>query len=283
MKNKIYWFMWAPGLWKTVAMNIAEHPENLKNIKETLWLENDLTVGVVKKDTSRPNRWADDRLKRSGIPEEDFTNNKEKYVGEYILTNNGAKYAYHVDELNQEADILVAEPSIHHLSVMKAHLKDRLVVVLIAADTEYRKVRMNGRGTEEESQVNKRVIEGDVQLYIASKLSWDDGEMLSKMIDPKGYEIYEEIFTSASDDAEATKKMEEYFLWLVGEDKFAKEATEEYFKMIRNNTKKGENEKLFDHIIVRSLEKDELAGSNFLTEWDFRDNIVSVIKKHLSE
>jgi hypothetical protein len=70
---------------------------------------------------------------------------------------------------------------------------------------------------------------------------------------------------------------------LVGEDKFAKEATEEYFKMIRNNTKKGENEKLFDHIIVRSLEKDELAGSNFLTEGDFRDNIVSVIKKHLSE
>jgi hypothetical protein len=32
------------------------------------------------------------------------------------------------------------------------------------------------------------------------------------MIDPKGYEIYEEIFTSASDDAEAANKMEEYFL-----------------------------------------------------------------------
>ena len=105
------------------------------------------------------------------MPAEDFTENKDQYVGEYTLTNNNAKYAYPVNELNKEADILVAEPSIHHLSVMKAHLKDRLVVILIAADTEYRKVRMNGRGTEEESQVNKRVIEGDVQIYIASKLS----------------------------------------------------------------------------------------------------------------
>lgn len=152
-------------------MNIAEHPENLKHIKDTLGLEKDLEIGVVKKDTSRPNRGADDRLKRSGVPEEDFVKNKDKYVGEYTLTNNNAKYAYHTDELNQEADILVAEPSIHHLAVMKAHLKDRLVVILIAADTEYRKVRMNGRGTEEVSQVNKRVIEGDVQIYIASKLS----------------------------------------------------------------------------------------------------------------
>lgn len=230
-------------------------------------MENDLTIDVVRKATSRANRGADDRLKISGVPEEDFTDNQDQYVGEYILTNNGAKYAYPVDELNKEADILVAEPSIHHLSVMKAHLKDRLVVILIAADTEYRKVRMNGRGTEEESQVNKRVIEGDVQIYIASKLSGEDGEMLSKMIDPKGHEIYEEIYTTTEgNDEELTKKMEDYFLGLVGEEKFAKEATEEYFKMIRNNTKAGENEKLFDHIIVRSLEKDELAGENFLTQ-----------------
>ena len=282
MKNKIYWFMWAPWLWKTVAMNIAEHKDNLKSIKEDLWLENDLSIDVVRKATSRENRGADDRLKISWVPAEDFTENKDQYVGEYTLTNNNAKYAYPVNELNKEADILVAEPSIHHLSVMKAHLKDRLVVILIAADTEYRKVRMNGRGTEEESQVNKRVIEGDVQIYIASKLSWEDGEMLSKMIDPKWYDIYEEIYLSWGDDADLTKKMEEYFLGLVGEEKFAKEATQEYFKMIKNNTKAGADTKLFDHIIVRSLEKDQLAGDNFLTQGDFRDSIVSVIKKHLS-
>jgi hypothetical protein len=42
-------------------------------------------------------------------------------------------------------------------------------------------------------------------------------------------------------------------------------------------------EKLFDHIIVRSLEKDALAGDNFLTQRDFRDNIITVIKHHLSQ
>lgn len=274
--------MWAPWLGKTVAMNIVENKINLKSIQTDLWMEEELTIDVVKKDTSRPNRGADDRLKNSWIPEEKFTQEKDKYVWEYILTNNNAKYAYHTDELNKEADILVAEPSIHHLSVMKTHLKDRLVVILIAADTEYRKVRMNGRGTEEESQVNKRVIEWDVQIYIASKLSGEEWEMLSKMIDPKWYQIYEEVFTAAKNDEELMKKMETYFLELVGEEKFAKEATQEYFKMIRNNAQVGKNEKLFDHIIVRSLEKDELAGDNFLTQWDFRDNIVSIIKHHLS-
>ncbi|MCK9467130.1 MAG: hypothetical protein M0P94_02270 [Candidatus Absconditabacterales bacterium] len=282
MVNKIFGFMGAPGLGKTVAMNIAEHPENLKSLKETLGLEKDLTVDVVKKDTSRPNRGADDRLKNSGIPEQNFIDDKENYVGEYTLTNNNAKYAYHVDELNKKADVLVAEPSIHHLSAMKTHLQDRLVVVLIAADTEYRKIRMGGRGTEEESQINKRLIEGDVQLFIASKLSGEDGEILSKMIDPKGYEIYELIYSSGG-DMKYLDNMKNYFMNLVGEEKFVNDASDEYFKMIINNTKKGDTEKLFDHIIVRSLEKDELAGDNFLIEGDFRDNIIGIIQEHLSK
>lgn len=282
MVNKIFGFMWAPGLGKTVAMNIAEHPENLKALKETLWMENDLTVDVVKKDTSRPNRWADDRLKNSWIPEQNFIDNKDKYVWEYTLTNNNAKYAYHVDELNKKADILVAEPSIHHLSAMKAYLQDRLVIILIAADTEYRKIRMGGRWTEEESQINKRLIEWDVQLFIASKLSWKDWEILSKMIDPRWYEIYESIYTSWW-DVKYLNNMQDYFMELVWEEKFVNDASNEYLKMIINNTKKWDNEKLFDHIIVRSLEKDKLAGDNFLTEWDFRNNIIWIIQEHLSK
>ena len=126
-----------------------------------------------------------------------------------------------------------------------------------------------------------KIIEWDVQLFIASKLSWENGEILAKMIDPKWYEIYEEIYKSWG-NSELTKKMEDYFFGLVWEDKFSKEATEEYFKMIVNNTKAWNDEKLFDHIIIRSLEKDELAWEKFLTQWDFRDNIISVIKQHMS-
>jgi ribose 1,5-bisphosphokinase PhnN len=173
-------------------MNIVENKKNLGELSALLG--KNLSIDVVRKSTSRPNRGADDRLKISGIAENEFIINKNKYVGEYTLTNNNAKYAYHTDELNKQADVLVAEPSIHHLSEMKTHLKDRLVVILIAADTEYRKVRMNGRGTEEVSQVNKRVIEGDVQLFIASKLSGSEGERLVQLIDQDGFKIYEDIF-----------------------------------------------------------------------------------------
>lgn len=276
MESKIYGFIGAPGVWKTVAMNIVENEKNLSELSAILWKE--LTVDVVKKSTSRPNRGADDRLKISWVPEEDFIVNADNYVWEYTLTNNNSKYAYSKDELNKEADILVAEPSIHHLSVMKAHLKDRLVVILIAADTEYRKVRMNGRWTEEVSQVNKRVIEWDVQLFIASKLSWVEWERLVNLIDQEGYNIYEEIFLASDTEDVLKNKMTSYFMWLVWEEKFSSEATEEYFKMIQNNTK-WDSEKLFDHIIIRTLEKDELAWNDFLVQWDFRDSIINAIYK----
>jgi hypothetical protein len=38
------------------------------------------------------------------------------------LTNNHAKYAYPKEELQKDADILVAEPSIWHLAEMKQYL-----------------------------------------------------------------------------------------------------------------------------------------------------------------
>ena len=158
----IIWFLWAPWLGKTVAMHVVENEENLKDVQNSLGREDAVTVGVARKATSRPSRWADDVLKISGVPEEEFVEHKDDYVGEYTLTNNNAKYAYPKSELQKEADILVAEPSIWHLWEMKKYLWDRLVVTLIAADTNYRKERMNWRWTEEESQINKRMRCADI-------------------------------------------------------------------------------------------------------------------------
>lgn len=277
----IIWFLWAPGLGKTVAMNVVENEQNMKDVQNSLGREDAVRVWVARKATSRPSRWADDRLKISGVPEEDFIENKDKYVWEYTLTNNNAKYAYPKSELQKDADVLVAEPSIWHLWEMKKYLWDRLVITLIAADTNYRKERMNWRWTEEESQINKRLVEWDVQIFIASKLSGEQGKILPNLIDPRGLEIYEKIYQSGWDE-KYLWELKNYIFDLVGEEDFADKSSKEYFNMIVKNIGNWNDLKLFDHIIVRSMEKDE-PEETMLTQWFFRDSIINIVKEHLKK
>ena len=274
-------FLWAPWLGKTVAMNVVENEQNMKDVQNSLGREDVVRVWVARKATSRPSRWADDRLKISGVPEEDFIENKDKYVWEYTLTNNNAKYAYPKSELQKDADVLVAEPSIWHLWEMKKYLWDRLVITLIAADTNYRKERMNWRWTEEESQINKRLVEWDVQIFIASKLSGEQGKILPNLIDPRGLEIYEKIYQSGWDE-KYLWELKNYIFDLVGEEDFADKSSKEYFNMIVKNIGNWNGLKLFDHIIVRSMEKDE-PEETMLIQWFFRDSIINIVKEHLKK
>lgn len=274
-------FLWAPWLGKTVAMHVVENEENLKDVQESLGREEEVKVWVARKATSRPSRWADDVLKISWVPEEEFIEHKDDYVWEYTLTNNNAKYAYPKAELQKDADVLVAEPSIWHLWEMKKYLWDRLVITLIAADTNYRKERMNGRWTEEESQINKRLVEWDVQIFIASKLSGEEWKILPKLIDPRWLEIYEKIYQSWWDE-KYLWELRNYILDLVGEEDFADKSSKEYFNMIVKNINNWNELKLFDHIIVRSLDKDE-PEDKMLTQWFFRDSIIDIVKEHLKK
>jgi len=274
-------FLWAPWLGKTVAMHVVENEENLKDVQESLGREEEVKVWVARKATSRPSRWADDVLKISWVPEEEFVEHKDDYVWEYTLTNNNAKYAYPKTELQKDADVLVAEPSIWHLWEMKKYLWDRLVITLIAADTNYRKERMNGRWTEEESQINKRLVEWDVQIFIASKLSGEEWKILPKLIDPRGLEIYEKIYQSRWDETYLWE-LKDYIFDLVGEEDFADKSSKEYFSMIVKNISNWNELKLFDHIIVRSLDKDE-PEDKMLTQWFFRDSIIDIVKEHLKK
>lgn len=274
-------FLWAPWLGKTVAMHVVENEENLKDVQESLGREEEVKVWVARKATSRPSRWADDVLKISWVPEEEFVEHKDDYVWEYTLTNNNAKYAYPKTELQKDADVLVAEPSIWHLWEMKKYLWDRLVITLIAADTNYRKERMNGRWTEEESQINKRLVEWDVQIFIASKLSGEEWKILPKLIDPRGLEIYEKIYQSWWDETYLWE-LRDYIFDLVGEEDFADKSSKEYFSMIVKNISNWNELKLFDHIIVRSLDKDE-PEDKMLTQWFFRDSIIDIVKEHLKK
>lgn len=274
-------FLWAPWLGKTVAMNVVENEQNMKDVQNSLGREDAVKVWVARKATSRPSRWADDRLKISGVPEEDFIEHKDDYVWEYTLTNNNAKYAYPKSELQKDADVLVAEPSIWHLWEMKRYLWDRLVITLIAADTNYRKERMNWRWTEEESQINKRLVEWDVQIFIASKLSGEQGKILPNLIDSRGLEIYEKIYQSWWDE-KYLWELKNYIFDLVGEEDFADKSSKEYFNMIVKNIGNWNDLKLFDHIIVRSMEKDE-PEETMLVQWFFRDSIINIVKEHLKK
>lgn len=277
----IIWFLWAPGLGKTVAMNVVENEQNMKDVQDSLGWKDPVRVWVARKATSRPSRWADDRLKISGVPEEKFVEHKDDYVWEYTLTNNNAKYAYPKAELQKDADVLVAEPSIWHLWEMKRYLWDRLVITLIAADTNYRKERMNWRWTEEVSQINKRLVEWDVQIFIASKLSGEQGKILPNLIDSRGLEIYEKIYQSGWDE-KYLWELKNYIFDLVGEEDFADKSSKEYFNMIVKNIGNWNGLKLFDHIIVRSMEKDE-PEETMLVQWFFRDSIINIVKEHLKK
>lgn len=279
---KIFGFIWAPGVGKTVAMNIVEHPDNIRELSSVLG--RDPQINVVRKSTTRPNRWADDRLKISGVPEEHFDAEKDNYIGEYVLTNNGARYAYHVDELQKEWDILIAEPSIHHLWVIKDYLKDNLVLILLAWDSNYRETRMNGRWTEEISQIRKRLVEWDVQIFIASQFSWDNWKNLEKLIDTEWYAVYEKAFSSTEEnEAEVFEEMKEYFtnyIWWDDIETFAHEAAKEYMKLLKKSAD-HKGQKLFDHIVVKSLEDEMKVTGDFLKEGIFRDTIVNIVKSYL--
>ena len=140
---------------------------------------------------------------------------------------------------------------------------------------------MNWRWTEEESQINKRLVEWDVQIFIASKLSWEEGKILPKLIDPRGLEIYEKIYSSWWDE-KYLWELRDYIFDLVGEEDFADKSSKEYFNMIVKNISNWGDLKLFDHIIVRSLEKDE-PEDKMLTQWFFRDSIINIVKEHLKK
>ncbi len=184
-------FMGPPGIGKTVAMNIIEDHKNRILVTENLGWDRTLEVGVARKSTTRENRGADDRLKESNLSDQEF--DAGNMIGEYTLSNNGKRYGYRESELNKPgADLLIAEPSLHHLEAINAYLRDRLQIVLLASSRQYRMDRLGGRGTENQAEVRRRVLEGDAQLIIAEMLKaplkhtameWTDSTMVKIFTD----------------------------------------------------------------------------------------------------
>ncbi len=281
-------FMGAPGTGKTAAMAVLEHDKNLKHLKKQLKLDRDLSYAIARKATSRPSRGADDRFKIAGLPEDYFKD--DKMIGVYVLANNGSLYGYHPDEFQHGADIIVAEPSIHHIRAVKDHLGKRLTTVLLVADNPYRLERMNGRGTEDPKQIQQRLVEGDAQVYVANMLTgglkdrYDNMIDAGRLIDDGLHDQFEAISASAeSGDAEsADQGLYEFLLKYVAGDagvndpdvqKYAKGAVAEYGPLIRKATQSVMEQGLIDYIIALDQ---SYYHPNFLVEGKFRDEIVDI-------
>ncbi len=285
--RQVFGFMGAPGTGKTAAMNVVEAPENLQEIAARLGKDS-LTVDVAKKATSRENRGADDRFKISGMPRENFENNPEM-IGRYILTNNGAYYAYPKSEFEKDADILVAEPSIHHLDAVKAHLGDRLVTIMLVASRAYREARMTERGTEEMSQVLKRLVEGDAQTWLVNKLGGGNLVKVEELIDADLNAIFNRMYEAKDDAAAVTALQQEFTDWLANHvmggaeaddatKKFAADAAKEYTHLVTSLT--PVSGKIVEMMMVLD---DSYLSSNFIKEGKFREEILNTVETYLKQ
>lgn len=214
-------FMGPPGIGKTVAMNVVRDEANRAAIGHILGRDGPITVGVVKKSTTRASR-TEDEMKESGLAEGTGPNefDENTMVGVYTLSNNGAKYGYRPEQLNQsEADLYIAEPSLHHLTDIKDFLGDRLTTTFLAATRQYRLDRLGGRGTEDMAEVRRRVIEGDAQIIMANILGAPLGKSVEELTDQAMVDLFLEIRSAESEEAAAPaiEKLRQYLIAYVQE------------------------------------------------------------------
>jgi len=282
ISSKVIGFMGPPGIGKSVAMNIVEHEPNRVAIGEMANLGRPLTVGVARKSTTRASR-TEDRMKESGLKvgtgEGEF--NPDTMVGVYTLSNNGAMYGYRPEELNKQGvDVLIAEPSLHHLTEMKEFLQDRLETTLLVATRDYRLARLGGRGTEDMAEVRRRVIEGDSQIIMAEILGAPLGKSASELTDARMTELFMEIRNAAEGEvAGIVAKLEQYLIDYVqdpdaeGAASYAKKSAANFAEEVRHLAPK-QGQSYIENVVTVD---DSFLSSDVLNEGKFREAILEIV------
>ncbi len=264
-------FMGPPGTGKTVAMEIVEHEPNRQAVGQTLGLGRALNVGVARKSTSRPSRGADDRLKESGVAVEEF--DKPEMIGVYTLSNNGAKYAYRASALQADGvDVLIAEPSLHHIEDVKNYLGGRLFTIFLAASRAYRLARLSGRGTEDPVEVRKRVLEGDAQIIIASMLGAEMSQGADALTDATMLEIFKKIHAT-TDDATVTELAQYLSAYAGGDADAAKKYGDSTAKLFAEDIRHVHGgKKAIEHVITLD---DSYLSKDPKNEGKYREEILA--------
>lgn len=281
----VFGIIGAPGIGKSVAMRIVEDEENRKAVGVDLG-RGPIKVGVARKTTTRPNRGADDRMKESGVPAEEFANGE--MIGVYTLSNNGAQYGYRASELNQTGyDLLIAEPSLHHLTEVEEYLGDRLSTMMLVASRQYRLDRLGGRGTEDMAEVRRRVLEGDAQIIMANILGAPMEKSVEELTDPKMVELFLNIRSAADMDEAAPHiaALRQYLMDYVGEAdaekaaKYADTTSKSFAEEVRHlHVKEGE-----EYISNVVTVDDSFLSEDPIRDGKFRAAILDIVGDVLRE
>lgn len=282
----VFGIIGAPGIGKSVAMRIVEDEDNRKAVGIELGREGPITVGVARKTTTRPNRGEDDRMKESGVPVDEFNNSE--MVGVYTLSNNGAQYGYRPSELNKKGfDLLIAEPSLHHLTDVEEYLGDRLSTMMLVASREYRLARLGERGTDDMAEVRRRVLEGDAQIIMANILGAHMEMSVEDLTDPKMVELFLNI-RSAADMEEAAQHiaaLRQYLLDYVGEtdaekaEKYATTTAKNFAEEVRHLHVKEGQEYIANVVTI----DDSFLSKSPISEGKFRAAILRIVGDVLRE
>lgn len=279
-------FMGPPGIGKSVAMNIVEHAPNREAVGKMLNLDRPITVGVARKSTTRASR-TEDRMKESGLSvgtgPDQF--DPEAMIGVYTLSNNGAMYGYRREELNKSGvDVLIAEPSLHHLTEVKDFLQDRLVTTLLVATRDYRLARLGGRGTEDMAEVRRRVIEGDSQIIMAEILGAPLGKTASELTEPRMVELFTKIRNAQEDAvAGAIAELQQYLVDYVQDPdaaaaaSYAEKSAKNFAEEVRHLAPQQGRSYIENVVTV----DDTFLSSDVLNEGKFREAILNIVSSSL--
>jgi hypothetical protein len=288
-ESQVFGVIGPPGIGKTVAMNIVRDEANRLELGNRLNLGRPITVGVARKSTTRASR-TEDEMKESGLEVGTGPGqfDPDTMIGVYTLSNNGAMYGYRPEELNKDtADLLIAEPSLHHLTEIEEYLGDRLTTTFLAATRQYRLDRLGGRGTEDPAEVRRRVIEGDSQIIMADVLRAPLGMSVEDLTDPAMVEIFRNLRSAESEEATAAgiEALEQYLLAYVQEpdaEKAAKYAT----TTAKNFAEEVRHLHVKDGVtyIANVVTVDEsYLSKNPLQDGKFREAILAIVGDVLAE
>ncbi len=279
IETPILGIMGPPGNGKSVAINIVEDVGNRAEVGEQLGLGRPLNVGVARKSTTRPNRGADDRFKKSGLPAEAFDD--PRMIGKYVLSNNGAQYGYHADDLRapEGTDMLVGEPSLHHIRELSERIDGELYSLFLASDRDYRFARLGGRGTEDPIEVKKRVLEGDAQTILVDMLGADLVASPEDLTDAEMVALFYAVRDAKDADElqRAVTALEQYlagFAGVTGESakKYAAPTAKLYAEDIRHV---GSGESPVDHIIVLD---DTFLSKEPIRDGKYREKVLEQVR-----
>jgi isopentenyl-diphosphate delta-isomerase len=216
---KILGFAGPSGSGKDVALQILQSDANRLQLGFYLNFDpgESINVRVVPKITTRPARVKE--VSKIPVTPEEFDKYlaQNELVGVYTLFSNGQRYAYRKADFERQGneDLLLAEPSILHFRELKRVYGDRIHLTFLAARRDYREKLLHLRQSEQESEIIKRLNEGDGQTLLALVMMKKEDNYIAEFISQEIFSLYQGLNQAG---AEGFQQAQEQLNLLIGQD-----------------------------------------------------------------